>query len=76
MVMHPSAEWRRYWDGHFNFIVLVYIAFTVPYRLAFDMPAMGGWYLFEFIIDLYYWVDFVMCFHTAYWEKILSLIHI
>ena len=30
---------------------------------------MGGWYLFEFIIDLYYWVDFVMCFHTAYWEK-------
>lgn len=70
MVMHPSAEWRRYWDGHFNFIVLVYIAFTVPYRLAFDMPAMGGWYLFEFIIDLYYWVDFVMCFHTAYWEKI------
>ena len=31
---------------------------------------MGGWYLFGFIIDLYYWVDFVMCFHTAYWEKI------
>ena len=22
---------------------------------------MGGWYLFEFIIDLYTWVDFVMC---------------
>ena len=70
MVMHPSAEWRRYWDGHFNFIVLVYIAYTVPYRLAFDLPAMGGWYWFEFIIDLYYWADFVMCFHTAYWEKI------
>ena len=38
MVMHPSAEWRRYWDGHFNFIVLVYIAYTVPYRLASTCP--------------------------------------
>ena len=49
---------------------MIYVAYTVPYRLAFDLPAMGGWYVFEFIIDLYYWTDFVMCFHTAYWKKI------
>jgi hypothetical protein len=70
LVLHPSSEWRRWWDGHCHFIVLIYVAYTVPYRLAFDLPAMGGWYVFEFIIDLYYWTDFVMCFHTAYWKKI------
>ena len=38
MVMHPSAEWRRYWDSHFNFIVLDTSASTPRMRLAFNLP--------------------------------------
>eukprot|EP00854_Cymbomonas_tetramitiformis_P017837 gene17837-21240_t len=41
---------------------------TVPYRIAFNIPAKGAWYGFEILTDLFFWTDVVLNFFTGYEE--------
>ena len=66
-VLHANTPFRGAWDMAQIFI-LTYVALAVPYRMGFDADAYGGWYVLEFFVDLYFWVDLALGFFTAYWE--------
>lgn len=53
---------RACFNANFNITFLV----IVPYRLAFSIDAEGGWYVFEWAIDVFFWLDIVINFLTAY----------
>ena len=65
-VLHPSHWFRRGWDL-VQIFVLAYVTFAVPYREAFGWTAYGGWYILEFFVDVYFWIDLIMGFFTALW---------
>ena len=66
-VLHPNTPFRGTWDA-LQICILGYVAFAVPYRMGFDADAYGGWYVLEFLVDLYFWIDVGFGFCTAYWE--------
>lgn len=66
-VLHPSNRFRQMWDV-MQVVILAYLAFTVPYRVGFREPAYGVWYIVEFFVDVYFWIDLSLNFFTAYWE--------
>lgn len=67
LVLHPTNKVRRYWD-FVQIFLLAYIALSVPYRVGFSEPAYGIWYVADFCIDMYFYVDVLLNFFTAYWE--------
>lgn len=66
-VLHPSNRFRQFWDA-LQVLLLAYLAFTVPYRVGFKEPSYGIWYILEFFVDIYFWIDLFLEFFTAYWE--------
>jgi hypothetical protein len=52
--------------------VLVWIGITVPYRLAFDSPAVGGWLLINIFTECVLLSDIVVQFRTAYFDAELG----
>jgi len=67
-VLHPTTKLRRYWD-FLQIFLLLYIAISVPYRIGFSEPSYGAWYMIDFFIDMYFYIDMVLNFFTAYWES-------
>lgn len=67
-VLHPTTKLRRYWD-FLQIFLLLYIAISVPYRIGFSEPSYGAWYIIDFFIDMYFYIDMVLNFFTAYWES-------
>ena len=66
-VMHPTTKLRRYWD-FLQIFLLLYIAISVPYRIGFSEPSYGIWYVVDFLVDIYFYIDMFFNFFTAYWE--------
>tara|TARA_A100001015_G_scaffold283352_1_gene348581 strand:- start:1062 stop:2582 length:1521 start_codon:yes stop_codon:yes gene_type:complete len=66
-VSTPDAKWRSSWDA-MMITVLVWIGVTVPYRLAFDSPAEGGWLMINIFTELVLISDIVVNFRTAYFD--------
>ena len=60
---------RLVWDIVQVFL-LVYVGITIPLRMGFDRGEWSdpktGWFWFEIIVDLYFWVDIFMNFRTAF----------
>ena len=50
-------------------ILLIYIAFFTIWRIAFNSDAEGGWEWFELGIDIFFTVDIVLNFHTAFYDE-------
>ena len=66
-VMHPTTKLRQYWD-FLQIFLLLYIAISVPYRIGFSEPSYGLWYVADFLVDIYFYIDMFFNFFTAYWE--------
>eukprot|EP00946_MAST-07B_sp_MAST-7B-sp1_P000704 g704.t1 len=65
--IHPHSTFRTRWDLAIS-IMLVYNAFTIPYRVCFGdvlSTSHGLWYLDRFI-DVFFIIDVVANFHTGY----------
>jgi hypothetical protein len=63
-VIHPLLPWRLAFD-YFLMVLIVYSLIVVPYRLAFDVPAVGAWLAFELTVDGFFLVDILLNFNTA-----------
>uniref|UniRef100_A0A7S3CWV8 Cyclic nucleotide-binding domain-containing protein n=3 Tax=Palpitomonas bilix TaxID=652834 RepID=A0A7S3CWV8_9EUKA len=63
--LHPDCTFRRLWEL-VNLAFILYSSVVIPYRLAFDVRAADGWYYFEWIVDVFFWVDIIVNFITAY----------
>ena len=69
--LYPEADCACRWDLLQVFCIL-YMAAVVPVRVGFDFVATGGWFYFELVIDIYFWIDLVLNFITAYPEDDLG----
>jgi hypothetical protein len=63
-IINPEkTRWWPKWCA-WQFVLLVYIGFIVPYRVCFDdregTGKEGGWYLFDFFVDLCLLIDVYM----------------
>jgi hypothetical protein len=54
--------------GNVQITVLVWIGVTVPYRLAFDSPAKGGWLVINIFSEFVLICDIVVNFRTGYFD--------
>lgn len=64
-----SVKCRQAWDLAQVF-VLFYVALLVPFRVGFSQDAVtfSGWFWWEVLIDIYFWVDIVLNFRTAHYD--------
>ena len=61
----PNAGFRGKWDLS-QAAILLYVAMVVPFRVGYRQPAEGAWYVVDLLIDIYFYVDVVLNFHTGY----------
>ena len=64
-VLHPESSFRYMWDIVSIFLVF-WIVLTLPPRLAFVSASNVHMVRFDFVIDLFFMVDIVLNFRTAY----------
>lgn len=69
LYINPDGNFRTYWDV-FQVLVLFYLAWVTPYRVAFDAAAYGYEFYFEFLVDVYFVVDVFLNFVTGYWKDL------
>ena len=67
--VNPDGRFRSSWDI-FQVVVLCYLACATPYRVAFDAPAYGPAFWWEFFVDFYFIADVFLNFVTGYWEEL------
>jgi hypothetical protein len=64
-VINPKSKWKESWDiGVLMFIL--YSAVVVPFRICFSAEAVDGMWNFEVGISLFFIVDVLFNFNTAY----------
>jgi hypothetical protein len=66
-VRHPNGTFTNIWEGIQAFL-LIYVAFSIVWRMCFNVEASGGYYLWELGIDIYFSIDVILNFHTAYYN--------
>lgn len=54
---------------------ILYSIIMVPLRLGFDYDAIGGWYYFELGVDIFFFIDILLSFRTAYFDDERVLIY-
>ena len=67
-VLHPDGMFRRTWD-FVQLLVLAYICISVPIRVGFDLIAYGGWFIFDLLVDVFFYTDIVLNFFTAFEDE-------
>lgn len=68
LVISMNNTYRKGWDFAQAFILL-YVGFVVPFRVGLDEPAMGGWFIVDLLVDLYFWIDILLNFFTSYYDE-------
>lgn len=66
-VRHPRSKFTNSWEGVQAFL-LVYVAFTIPYRLCFNLEVEGAAFVFDVLVDLYFICDVIFNYHTAFYD--------
>jgi hypothetical protein len=64
-VFLPTQSWKEVWDL-FVLMFILYSAVMVPYRICFNSPAVGMWFIVEQLVTFTFVVDVVFNFNTAY----------
>ena len=74
-VVDPNGNFRRKWDL-MQMVLLVYVAFGVPYRLGFSHPVLlwSDWFWFDLAVDMYFVADIAVSLGTAFWDDAGELI--
>ena len=49
-------------------VLILYSVVVIPFRLGFDVPSTGGWYVFDWACDVGFLIDIVVNFRTAYMD--------
>lgn len=65
LLIQPGADFRLWWD-FVSMLLVIYIAATLPYRIAFLHDWSMAFAVFDFFIDLFFLLDVVLNFFTCY----------
>ena len=64
-IIHPLSVLRRRWDM-FLFSLLAYCAITIPYRVGFEVVAVGPMMVVETMVDVFFIIDIFVRFRMGY----------
>jgi len=64
-LIHPTVLPKVAWDLTVAFFI-IYSVLLVPYRIGFGAPAEGGMKYFDYIGDLFFFLDMVLSFRTSF----------
>jgi hypothetical protein len=67
-VRHPRSKFTHCWEG-IQAILLVYVSFNVIWRVTFNTQPTGFYFYFESAIDMFFVMDVVLNFHTAFYDR-------
>ena len=69
MLIDPDGIFRRRWDFA-QMLLLIYVAFGVPFRLGFGVPVVlwTFWFWFDAMVDIYFVSDIAISFRTAFYN--------
>lgn len=70
MLIDPEGSFRRRWDFA-QMLLLIYVAFGVPFRLGFGVPVAlwSFWFWFDAMVDIYFVSDIAVSFRTAFYNS-------
>ena len=70
-IRDPEGKFAAGWDV-VQIFLLMYVSFTVPYRVCFgiDVEFGGGKFWFDNLVDLYFITDMCLNFRTAYYDDV------
>ncbi len=63
-VIHPQALWKTIWNVSM-LIIIIFLAVTVPYRIAFEDVTPIEWIYLDTLIDFFFIIDMSLNFFTA-----------
>ena len=63
-VIHPQALWKTIWNVAM-LLLIVFLAVTVPYRIAFEDVTPIEWLYVDTFIDFFFIIDMSLNFFTA-----------
>lgn len=74
-IIYPEDSLKRNWDIWIT-VVLLFTCFILPARLAFIDPAESEesihiWIVINSILDVFFFIDIVICFNTAFYDEYL-----
>ena len=69
LLIDPEGLFRRRWDFT-QMLLLIYVAFGVPFRLGFGVPVglWTFWFWFDAFVDIYFVSDIAVSFRTAFYN--------
>jgi hyperpolarization activated cyclic nucleotide-gated potassium channel 2 len=67
-VFYPEHILKIIWDL-FGFIFIIYEAIFIPYRISFDVIAVGEIAVFEMAQDFFFIIDIFITANTGYYDK-------
>jgi hypothetical protein len=65
MLFHPESPRKIAWDMFIG-VMIMYSVIMVPYQIAFATEAAGAGLFIEIFIDIFFGIDMVVSFRTAY----------
>ena len=64
-IIPPDSDLKTRINLIVAFLIL-YSVISTPFRLGFDYPATGGWYVFDWMCDIGFFIDIAVNFRTAF----------
>jgi len=67
-IVHPGSGFKTRWDIVLG-VAIVYSVCIIPYRMGFEHPAPIGAKYFDYLIDVFFFLDICVNFTTAYGDE-------
>ena len=67
-IIPPICKWKVRWDFWIGFLI-IYSVMVIPYRIGFDVPAEGAGDAFDIVVDVFFFIDILVNFRTAYVDE-------
>ena len=75
MILHPKGRFRLVWDL-ISVLLIFYDLFYVPFTIGFATNANGFLYVFDILKDIFFFMDLILNFITAFYDKNGNLIRV
>jgi len=67
-IINPDDMRKIKWDLVLG-VMILYSVMIIPFRLSFGVESTGGYYILDWTIDCFFFLDICASFRTAYWHS-------
>lgn len=66
-MFYPEDTLKGYWDLVISLILIITCSIT-PFAIAFYEQNDTSWNVFDFVTDIFFFVDIIIIFNTAFYD--------